>query len=66
MNILRIYYEQYELLLNMQIVDGHILPETFKVFPVFRDVDGSNPKLGEAIVLSLTEAKIILPIKYLT
>jgi hypothetical protein len=65
MNILRIYYKQYELLLNMQTKDGRILPETFKVHPVFRDVDGNHPMIGEAIDLSLTEAKIILPIKYL-
>ena len=65
MNILRIYYDQYELLLNMQTKDGRIIPDTFKIFPVFRDVDGSNPKLGEAINLSLTEVKVILPIEYL-
>ena len=64
MNILRIYFEEYELLMSMQTTNNRVMPETFKVHPIFRDVHGNDPRVGEAIDMSLEEAKVILPKQY--
>ena len=66
MNILRIYFDQYEVLLTMQTVGKRIKPETFKFHPVFRDADGENPTFGEAVNMTYAEAKLLLPIEYIT
>ncbi len=40
------------------------MPETFKVYPVFRDETGANPKVGEELFMPLGAAKAILPKQY--
>ena len=64
MNILRIYFEEYELLMSMQTKNHKVMPETFKVYPIFRDEDGEYPRVGAEIPMSLAEAKVILPKQY--
>jgi len=64
MNILRIYFEEYELLMSMQTKNRKVMPETFKVYPIFRDETGANPKVGEEIFMPLGAAKAILPKQY--
>jgi hypothetical protein len=64
MNILRIYFEEYQLLMTMQTKNRRVMPETFKVYPIFRDEHGKNPRVGAEIEMSLAEAKVILPSQY--
>lgn len=64
MNVLRIYFEEYQLLMSMQTKQRRVMPETFRVHPIFKDEHGADPRVGEAINMSLEEAKVILPKQY--
>ena len=50
--------------MSMQTKQRKVMPETFRVYPIFRDEHGEDPRVGEAIDMSLQEAKVILPKQY--
>ena len=50
--------------MTMQTKNRRVMPETFKVYPIFRDEHGKNPRVGAEIEMSLAEAKVILPSQY--